>query len=84
MEEIKEDRYFHTENVSKNIVTTVIGCVLMLLSSAAICMNWFFEFKQIPIIQVSVVGAVGFMLLFMRDKISSYLDVIIKKKTDKI
>ena len=82
MEEQKEDKYFHTENVSKNIVTTIIGCILMMISSAAICLNWFFEFKEIPVIQVAVVGAVGFALLFMRDKVSTYLDVFVRRKID--
>lgn len=75
---------FHgTENVSKNIVTTVIGCLLMIISSVAICMNWFFDHKEIPILQVSVVGTVGFALLFMRDKITTYIDIFTRKKIDK-
>jgi hypothetical protein len=82
MEEQREDKYFHTENVSKNIVTTVIGCLLMIISAVAICLNWFFDHKEIPIIQVSVVGGVGFILLFMRDKMSTYIDVFIKRKID--
>jgi hypothetical protein len=83
MEEQKEEKYFHTENISKNIYTTVIGCVLMTVSSIAICMNWFFEFKQIPVTQVAIVFTAGFALLFMRDKISSYIDGFVKKKIDK-
>lgn len=82
-EDKKESRYFHTENISKNVVTTVIGCVLMTLSAVAITMNWFFDVKEIPILQVSVVGVVGFSLLFMRDKVSSYIDVFVKKKIEK-
>lgn len=81
MEEVKqESRYFHTENITKNIITTIIGCVLLIISSAGICMNWFFDYKEIPVLQISIVGAVGFGLLFMRDKISSYLDVFVTKK----
>ena len=79
----RRDRYFHTENVGKNIVTTVIGCVLMTISAIAICMNWFFEFEEIPVSQVAIVGLVGFALLFMRDKVSSYIDVFVKKKIEK-
>jgi membrane protein YdbS with pleckstrin-like domain len=82
MEEQKEDKYFHTENVSKNVITTIIGSVLMIISAVAICMNWFFELKQIPVMQVAIVGAVGFALLFMRDKVSSYLDVFVRRKID--
>lgn len=83
MEEEKEEKYFHTENISKNIYTTIIGCSLMTISSVAICMNWFFEFKQIPVAQVAIVFVAGFALLFMRDKISSYIDGFVKKKIDK-
>jgi hypothetical protein len=86
MEVIKEkteEKYFHTENITKNVVTTVIGCVLLIISAVGICMNWFFDFKEIPIVQISVVGAVGFAMLFMRDKISSYLDVFVTRKIEK-
>lgn len=83
MEEEKENKYFHTENVGKNVVTTIIGCILMTISAIAICLNWFFDLKEVPVLQVAIVGVVGFALLFMRDKVSSYIDVFVKKKIDK-
>ncbi len=79
----EDSKYFHAENVSKNIVTTIIGCVLMTISAAAICLNWFFEFKEIPILQVSGVFVAGFALLFMRDKVATYIDIFTRKKIDK-
>lgn len=84
MEEQKtEDRYFHIENVGKNIITTVIGCVLMVIGMIALIMVWFFDLETIPLWQVCVVEAVGFLLLFARDKVTSYLDIFIRKKIDK-
>lgn len=83
MEE-REEKYFHIQNVGSNLFTTVIGCVLMGISVAAVVMNWFFPSvaPPIPYVPVSVVGLVGFVLLFMRDKAKDYVDVFIKRKVD--
>lgn len=85
MEEQKtEEKYFHFENVGKNLVTTIIGSVLMCISSAAIIMNWFFPtvIPPIPYIPLVTVGVFGFILLFMRDKAKDYVDIFVKKKID--
>lgn len=84
MEEQKEEKYFHYENIGKNIVTTVIGCFCMTLSIAAVIMNWFFPnvAPPIPYGPISVVFVIGFVLLFMRDKAKDYVDIFIKRKID--
>lgn len=89
MEEIKIDRdekYFHIENIGKNIVTTVIGIVLMGASAGTFIMSWFVE---LPLIkdktwQIAAVFFLGFILLFMRDKLSTYIDMFSRKKIDTI
>jgi hypothetical protein len=86
MEEQKEEKYIHFENVSKNIYTTIFGFALMSLSLTALIIKWFFNVPKIdtvPYWQLAVVAAVGFILLFMRDNVKSYLDIFIKKKIDK-
>lgn len=85
-EQIRTDKLIHVENVGKGIYTTIIGSILLGVSTAAVVMNWFFPAalaEPIPYIPVSVVGVVGFSLLFMRDKVSSYIDIFVKKKIDK-
>lgn len=84
--EIKEDKLIHIENVGKGIYTTVIGSILLGVATTAVIMNWFFPsllHEPIPYIPVSIVGTVGFALLFMRDKVSSYIDIFAKKRLDK-
>lgn len=78
-----ETKYFHVENVGKNIITTVIGCILMGMSTTALVLQWFFA-RTIPASNtaLAVVFAIGFMLLFMRDKVQTYLDIFTRKKID--
>lgn len=84
MEEQKEERYFHYENIGKNVYTTIAGCILIFLSIAAVVMNWFFPNKapQIPWSGILGVGIAGFILLFLRDNAKSYVDLFIRKKID--
>jgi len=81
MEE-KPDRYFHIENLTKNIVTTVIGVVLMCASSGTYIATWFVALPLIEdkMYQLGLVFILGFALLFMRDKITTYIDIFTKKK----
>lgn len=82
MEE-REDKYFHVENIGKNIVTTIIGCVLMSLSVTAVVITWFFpKIAEVPYWPILGVGLAGFILLFMRDNAKGYVDIFIKKKID--
>lgn len=82
MEEQREEKYFHIENVAKNLVTTIIGCILISISATAIILNWFFPdvTDPIPYLPVSVVGVIGFVLLFMRDRAKDFVEIFIKKK----
>lgn len=84
MEEQKEDgRYFHVENIAKNIVTTVIGALLMLVSSGTVMVSWFIVLPMKPEYwQLAVIFGLGFALLFMRDKLTTYIDVFTRKKID--
>lgn len=84
MEEQREEKYLHIENVGKNLVTTIIGCVLMSLSVVAVVINWYFPNigDPVPYSAISVVFVIGFILLFMRDKAKDYVDIFIKKKID--
>jgi len=79
-----ETRYFHIENIGKNLVTTIIGVVLMTVSAGTFILSWFIDLPLMKDKTWHVVGvfALGFALLFMRDKISSYADIFIKKKID--
>lgn len=85
MEEQREEKYFHFENIGKNIVTTIIGCGLMALSVTAVIITWFFPnaAPPIPYTPISVVFVIGFILLFMRDRAKDYVDIFIKRKIDK-
>lgn len=84
MEEQKEEtKSFHIENVGKNIYTTIIGAVLMSMSVAVVFLEWFFGKKSpAEAWQVAAVFVLGFALLFMRDKLTSYIDVFARKKID--
>jgi len=81
MEE-KPDRYFHIENITKNAVTTFIGTVLMLASALTFIATWFVALPLIEdkMYQLGIVFILGFALLFMRDKITTYIDIFTKKK----
>ena len=81
MEE-KPDRYFHIENITKNAVTTFIGTVLMSASSLTFIATWFVSLPLIEdkMYQLGLVFILGFALLFMRDKITTYIDIFTKKK----
>jgi len=85
MEEQKEDgKYFHVENIAKNIWTTVIGCILMGVSAFAFMAPWFVVLPVQPPEdwKLICVFVAGFALLFMRDKITTYIDVFTRKKID--
>lgn len=83
MEETKETKYFHVENVGKNMVTTLIGCIAMGMVLALVFMEWFLGFVSPaePWHKV-LVFVVGFALMFMKDNIKSYIDVFTKKKLE--
>ncbi len=85
MEEPKtEEKYFHIENVGKNIVTTVVGIFFMIISGGTYMASWFIELPLIHgwdrILGICIVFTVGFALLFMRDKLPTYIDIFTKKK----
>ena len=85
MEEQKEDqKYFHVENLAKNIWTTIIGGVIMAVSAFAFMAPWFVVLPVEPPEAWKLICTffVGFMLLFMRDKLTTYIDVFTKKKID--
>ena len=84
MEEKQETgRYFHVENITKNIVTTVIGIILMTVSSLTLLASWFVDLPLRPETwQLAAVFAGGFVLLFMRDKLATYIDLFTRKKID--
>lgn len=79
--EVETSRYFHIENVGKNIITTIIGSVLMSMSVLVVILEWFFGFKTpAEPWQVALIFVVGFALLFMRDRLATYIDIFAKKK----
>lgn len=85
MEEQKEDqKYFHVENLAKNIWTTVIGCIIMAVSAFAFMAPWFVVLPVNPPESWKLICTFifGFALLFMRDKITTYIDVFTRKKID--
>jgi hypothetical protein len=79
-----EEKYFHIENITKNLLTTIIGCALMCVSAIAFMIPWFVVLKVQPPAPwiLGVVFAIGFMLLFARDKVITYIDVFTRKKID--
>lgn len=84
MEEQKEDKYFHYENIGKNIVTTTIGIVLMVCSGGLVLVS---QIIVLPLLNLWLMGGVffvGLLLLFAKDKLISYVDIVVKKKTDKL
>lgn len=89
MEEVKEEKtvegkYFHVENIGKNLVTTVIGIVLMSVSAFAFMIQWFVVLPVKPEWwQLAIAFALGLMLLFARDKVVTYVDIFTRKKIDK-
>ncbi len=77
-----EEKYFHFENVGKNIWTTLIGCAFMALSGGAVLVGQFIELPLMKLWVMAVVFTVGFALLFMRDKLPSFIEGYVKKKTE--
>ncbi len=79
-----DGRYFHSENVVKNIWTTIIGCIIMGVSAFAFMAPWFIVLPVTPPDAWKLIATffVGFALLFMRDKITTYIDIFTKKKID--
>lgn len=85
MEAEKEDqKYFHVENLAKNIWTTIIGCILMGVSAFTYMIQWFMVLPVNPPEwwQLCIIFVAGFALLFMRDKVITYIDIFTKKKID--
>lgn len=79
----EESKYFHAENIGKNLITTIIGSVLMSASGGAYVASWFVDLPKLPSFTIlGIVFGVGFALLFMRDKISTYIDIFTRKKID--
>ncbi len=85
MEEQKEEKWIHIENVGKSLFTTIIGSVIMALAVAALIINWYFPTiaPPVPYYVLLIVFMIGFILLFMRDKAKDYVDVFIKRKIEK-
>ncbi len=77
---VKEEKYFHIENVGKNIWTTVIGCLLMGASSGLVIYSQIVELPNMKLWVMGLVFVAGFALLFMRDKLPTYIDIFTKKK----
>ncbi len=83
MEEQKEDgKYFHVENVAKNAVTTIIGIVLMAISAGTVLLSQFVDLPNMKLWVMGVVFIAGFALLFMRDKLGTYIDIFTRKKIE--
>lgn len=85
MEEEKqsvETRYFHVENIGKNLWTSLIGGFLMALGVYAVIRDWFFDDPtSAEPYQIVLVFVAGFALLFMKDKLPSFIEGYFKKKT---
>ncbi len=80
-----ETKYFHAENVVKNIWTTIIGCILMGVSGFTFMVQWFVVLPVKPEVwQLISVFFLGFVMLFMRDNLKSYIDRFTNKKIDKV
>lgn len=79
-----DGKYFHGENIAKNMWTTVIGCIIMGVSAFAFMAPWFIVLPVTPPEAWKLIATffVGFALLFMRDKITTYIDIFTKKKID--
>jgi hypothetical protein len=85
MEDQNEGKIFHIENIAKNLWTTIIGGLIMAASALAFIAPWFVVLPVQPPepwkLFLSFVA--GFALLFMRDKITTYIDIFTRKKIDK-
>ncbi len=85
--EVKEEKLIHIENIGKGIYTTIIGSILLGVATTGLVMNWFFPAllaAPIPYLALGAVSTIGFALLFMRDKVSLYIDKYANKKIDKL
>ena len=81
-----ETKTFAVENIAKNIYTTLAGCVLMSVSGFAFMAPWFIVLPVQPPAEWKLIATffVGFILLFMKDNLKSYIDAYAKKKIDKV
>ncbi len=79
-EPVKEEKYFHYENIGKNIVTTIIGIVMMGVSGGAVMVSQFIPLPLLNLWVMAGVFTVGLLLLFAKDKLITYIDIFTKKK----
>jgi len=79
-EKVKEEKYFHYENIGKNIWTTLIGSLLMAISGGLVLASQIIELPLLKIWWMVGVFTAGFALLFMRDKLPSFIESYTKKK----
>ncbi len=75
-----DNKYFHAENITKNLVTTIIGVLIMVSSAATYVVSWYVDLPRVNPTHLAIAFVAGFALLFMRNNLISYIDIFTKKK----
>lgn len=79
-----EEKYLHIENIGKNLITTIFGIILMAIAVTAMTVNIFVP-ELIPKVEWYYLGGIfvlGFILMFMKDNMKTYIDIAVRKKID--
>jgi len=79
--EVKEEKYFHYENIGKSAITTIIGVILMAASTGLVLVSQVIELPQMNLWVMVGVFCAGVLLLFAKDK---FIDIVVTKFKDKV